>query len=164
MTDLYTERLILRPFVAQDAPSLVTALNDREMCHGLTAVPYPYTPSNAQWFINEGSEDTLAVCTIDNQLVGAMTQGVQLGYWIAKPHWRNGYAYEAAHAVVTDHFTRNETDIHSGYVLDNHASAAVLRKLGFEFYREKMLYIRSRDNEVPAKAMVLTKACWEMIT
>lgn len=163
MSELHTKRLVLRPFKAQDAPAIVAALNDKETCRGLTLVPFPYTTADADWFIAEASKDALAVCTADGVLVGACGLGAQLGYWIAKPQWGKGYAYEAAHAVLTEHFKRSAADVTSGYVDDNQASGAVLRKLGFEISHDKMLHIKSRQKEVPAKSVTLTKARWERV-
>jgi RimJ/RimL family protein N-acetyltransferase len=160
---LETRRLILRPFAPQDAAAITAELNDMEMCRGLAVVPCPYTLDDADWFIREAAQDALAVCTKDNILIGAVGLGTTLGYWIAKSQWRKGYAFEACHAVLTDHFSRRHKDVHSGYVDDNYGSAAVLRKLGFDVVKDTMLHIRSRAAEMPAKAVVLRQSRWDMV-
>ncbi|MEP1521412.1 GNAT family N-acetyltransferase [Ascidiaceihabitans sp.] len=161
---LTSERLILRPFVPQDADAIVAALNDAETCRGLTVVPYPYTKQDADQFISEGTAQASAVCLKDGQLIGCIGLGAQLGYWFAKPHWGKGYATEAALAVLADHFAHSDTDVMSGYVDDNFASAAVLRKLGFVVVGNTMLHIRSRGIAVPAKSVCLTRTHWEALS
>jgi RimJ/RimL family protein N-acetyltransferase len=86
--------------------------------------------------------------------------GKQLGYWVGKPYWGQGFATEAATAVLDRYFTDHDEDVQSGYVDDNAASAAVLAKLGFEITGDRMLHIRSRGAEVPAKSVSLSKARW----
>lgn len=156
------DRFILRRFVSADANDIVNALNDAEMCRGLSVVPFPYTLDDAHAFIELG--DALAAFAIvrkDGALIGSVGLGKQLGYWVAKPFWRQGYAFAASSILVSEHFERCSDPIASGYVDDNHASAAVLAKLGFEVISDQMLHIKSRGREVPAKSVQLTKARWE---
>ena len=156
-----TDRLNLRPFVSTDAPSIVASLNDAEMCYGLTVVPFPYHLDDANWFINEGSKDALAVVLCDGSLIGAVGLGNTLGYWIAKQHWGNGFATEAATPLLAQHFSQSNAPVVSSYVDDNHGSASVLAKLGFEITGDTMLPIKSRDGAFPAKEVRLSKARWD---
>lgn len=56
----------------------------------------------------------------------------EIGYWIVPSHWGRGYATEAARAVVAAARDSLRIDrLVSGHFLDNPASGAVLRKLGF---------------------------------
>lgn len=158
-----TDRLSLRPFAMADAPVIVDLLNDAEMCKGLTAVPFPYTQADAESFIERRPDNTFAVCAKDGSLVGAMGLGSQLGYWFGRAFWGRGYATEAARTLLTHHFTLGDETVISGYAAWNAASANVLRKLGFEVTGDKMLYIRSLGQDVPAKAVALTKARWEAV-
>lgn len=162
-TAFQTQRLFLRGFRPGDAPALVTALDDHEMCHGLTVVPYPYTLDDAHWFINEGAGEALAVCRNDGALIGAMGLGKTFGYWIAKPYWGQGYATEAAKPVLDSHFSTSDAPVQSSYVDDNLGSARVLEKLGFEITGDAVLSIRSRGQDVPGKAVSLTKTRWENV-
>ena len=156
-----TRRLYLRPFGAADAPAIVPLLNDAEMCRGLTVVPFPYTLSDAQWFVSEGAQDALAVTTTDGVLVGAMGLGKQLGYWIGKAYWGHGFATEAAEVVLQDHFSHSDTTVFSGFAAWNLGSANVQRKLGFKVIGDKMLHIKSLNKEVPAKSVALTAQDWQ---
>ncbi len=161
---VHTERLQLRPFETNDAAAIVSALNDPEMCQGLTVVPCPYTLADADWFIEHGTQNTLAVTVKDGTLVGAVGLGIQLGYWIAKAYWGKGYATEAARPLLTAHFAQSDEPVLSGYVDDNARSAAVLQKLGFEYAGDQMLHIRSRNRDVPGVSVKLTKDRWEAVS
>lgn len=162
MTPLYqTDRLHLRPFEPRDAPAIVAHLDDMETCRGLTLVPCPYTEADAHAFIDSAFPTALAVCLRNDTLIGAMGLGKQFGYWFGKPFWGKGYATEAAGPVLAAYFETNDADVISGYVADNHGSAGVLRKLGFRITGDKMLHIRSRGVEVPAKALALSRSDWQ---
>lgn len=156
-----TERLTLRPFQAGDAPAIAAALDNPQMSRGLFMVPYPYHVADAEWFIAEGAQDALAVCLKDGPLVGATGLGNSLGYWIAKQHWGNGYATEAARPLLAQHFASNDTPVKSSYITENHGSARVLEKLGFEVTGDALLHIKSRNAEIAGKSVRLTKQRWE---
>jgi RimJ/RimL family protein N-acetyltransferase len=56
----------------------------------------------------------------------------ELGYWFGVPYWGLGYASEAAQAVMA--WARDQLGalvFGAGHFVDNPASGAVLRKLGF---------------------------------
>ena len=55
----------------------------------------------------------------------------EIGYWIARPHWGQGYATEAAEAVLQIARTLGHRRVTAGHFVDNPASGKVLRKLGF---------------------------------
>ena len=55
----------------------------------------------------------------------------EIGYWIGVPYWGNGYATEAAKAVVKCGFgTLGLHRIFASHFANNPASAKVLRKIG----------------------------------
>jgi RimJ/RimL family protein N-acetyltransferase len=72
------------------------------------------------------------------ELIGSIGFGrrpsgrVELGYWIARPHWGRGYATEAGRAVLA--IARDALRVRrleAGHFTDNPASGRVLEKLGF---------------------------------
>lgn len=105
-------------------------------------IPHPYTEEDAQQFldsIENGREVRLAVTLLsDGRLVGGVGlnpaehhQHAELGYWLGVPHWRNGYATEAATELLRYGFE----DLHLHRIFASHfpnnpASGGVLRKLG----------------------------------
>src|SRR5699024_10331451 len=56
---------------------------------------------------------------------------VELGYWIARAHWGQGYATEAARAVLSQARALGHKQLVASHFVDNPASGRVLRKVGF---------------------------------
>lgn len=139
-----TERLLLRPGWAEDAPAVFAAINDPGMARNLARVPWPYGLADAQAFLameRGPREPALLIFRRTGrspELVGAVGIGpapcgaFELGYWIARPHWGHGYASEAGAALIR--IARESLRLRrliAGHFLDNPASGRVLRKLGF---------------------------------
>jgi RimJ/RimL family protein N-acetyltransferase len=139
-----TERLLLRPGWVEDAPALFRAIADEGIVGNLASPPWPYTLADAEAFLaTDRSECDAAFLVFRRtrgapELIGSAGLGrkpngeVELGYWIARPHWGLGYATEAAEAVVA--IARDGlrlANITAGHFLDNPASARVLEKIGF---------------------------------
>ena len=62
---------------------------------------------------------------------------VEIGWRLARPYWRQGYATEAAHAVLAFAFYRVGLEhVVSVHVVGNEASANIMRKIGMHFERE----------------------------
>ncbi len=142
-----TERLDLRSFAPGDESALVRQLAHREVAQQLTHVPYPYRLTDARAWIDDclahrpgrrnGCRFAIAQHS-DGALLGGISVlphllGHELGYWLGRSHWRQGYASEAAAAVVT--YAVHELGIRRfvAYVFDgNAASMQVLQKLAFD--------------------------------
>ena len=57
----------------------------------------------------------------------------EMGYWVGKPFWNNGYCTEAARAVVAYGFDVLDLErIYANYMARNPASGRVLAKLGMQ--------------------------------
>ncbi len=139
-----TERLLLRPGWAEDAPELHRALGDEGIVRNLASAPWPYTLADAEAFLAADREPTSPALLIFRrtdaapELVGCVGFGrrpsnaVEFGYWIARPHWGKGYATEAGRALIE--MARHSLPIEklsAGHFLDNPASGRVLEKIGF---------------------------------
>jgi RimJ/RimL family protein N-acetyltransferase len=139
-----TERLLLRPGWADDAPALHAAFNDKAVTMKLARAPWPYQLEDAQAYLarpraageasflildrHKGSSGLIGGIGIHDQ-----DGAPELGYWIARSHWGKGYATEAGRAVVQlAKFTLRHKRLVSGHFVDNPASGNVLRKLGFQ--------------------------------
>lgn len=139
-----TERLLLRPGWAEDAPALSRAIGDHEVVRNLSRVPWPYALGDAERFIalpQEHGRPSLLIFRREGaspELIGGigLNDGVngtpELGYWLARAHWGRGYATEAGRALlaICDETLRLPHLIAS-HALDNPASGRVLAKLGF---------------------------------
>jgi RimJ/RimL family protein N-acetyltransferase len=143
---LITERLLLRPLTLADAPDVQRLAGEREIAATTAAIPHPYPDGAAEAWIEthagrfaRGEGAAFAVTRrADGALLGvvgleinAEMQRAELGYWIGKPYWNQGYCTEAAAAVVrfalldlglrrvfARHFSRNP------------ASGRVMQKIG----------------------------------
>ena len=139
-----TERLLLRPGWAEDAPSLYEAIADEAIVRNLASAPWPYTLADAEAFLaadrdpssmgllmfrrTQGAPELVGCAGFGRRPSGA----VEFGYWVARRHWGKGYATEAGRALVA--LARDSLRIgklSASHFLDNPASARVLEKIGF---------------------------------
>jgi RimJ/RimL family protein N-acetyltransferase len=144
---LATARLVLRPFAPADAMALQRQVSDRDVAATTFSIPHPYPDGGAFTWIEKQAQETargesivFAVTAVPHGLVGAVGlhhieaahAKAELGYWVGKSHWRQGYATEAAEAVVRYGFEQLHLErIHARFMTHNPASGRVLEKLGF---------------------------------
>lgn len=146
---LTTERLILRPLVADDAEALHRLVNDWEVTRNLAVVPFPYPRELADEWIEstrrslaEGSAYQLAITGRDGEqemLVGVVGLRIdvasrtgRLGYWVGRRFWGHGVATEAAGRLARWALANLDIDrLEAKVITDNPASAAVLQRIGF---------------------------------
>jgi len=143
---LQTERLTLRAYTLADVPALVALAGDRDVAATTLRIPHPYSESDGREFVASTEEDQargtglhLAIVLRDSSLlcggVGFRIESehrrAELGYWIGVPNWGNGYATEAARALVQYGFeTLGLHRIFACHFARNSASARVLLKVG----------------------------------
>ena len=137
-----TDRLLLRPGWAEDAPALSRAIGDFAVVRNLARVPWPYALGDAEAYLarpQPADRPRFLIFLRDTaELVGgiglhdAADAEVELGYWIARAHWGRGFASEAGQAVVdlADASLRLPR-LASYHAVDNPASGRVLAKIGF---------------------------------
>jgi RimJ/RimL family protein N-acetyltransferase len=171
-----TERLILRPLETRDRARLVRLANNWKVSKNLGMMPFPYTEAVAdEWLSKQaslwvgGKRVQLAV-TIADEMIGGIGVGVhedrgdeewELGYWLGEPYWNRGYASEAARALCAHAFDALKLErIVAGHYVDNHASGAVLTKLGFRYTHEATRYCLARGGHMRCLDMVLPRARW----
>jgi len=163
-----TPRLLLRPGFPEDAPALAAAIADEAIARNLATVPWPYRMRDAEAFLASPRDPLLPSFLVferttgEPQLVGSCGLGrrpsgaVELGYWIARPHWGRGLATEACAALVEIARALGLSSLEGSHFMDNPASARVLDKLGFEpvgIVAPRMSC--ARGTEVPARLMRL---------
>lgn len=158
-----TERLLLRPGWAEDAPALHQAIADEMIVRNLASAPWPYQPQDADQFLANWPQG------IDNRflmiqrtakaprLIGCIglepcaNGSVELGYWIARPYWGLGFATEAGRHMAQLAKSLGHRQIMAAHFIDNPASGAVLRKLGFHATGERsQRYSKARGANVAA--------------
>jgi RimJ/RimL family protein N-acetyltransferase len=63
--------------------------------------------------------------------INSQDHNAELGYWIGKPYWSQGYCTESARAVLEFGFTQlGLHKIHAHYMTRNPASGRILEKIG----------------------------------
>ena len=141
-----TERLRLRPFVADDAVTLVELAGSPEIAATTISIPQPYTTTAAKTWIaglphlyQTGSAVHFSICLLESkQMVGSLAlrdidrknANAELEFWIGQPWQRQGYASEALreallfafrklelHRIYAYHFTEDQISVH---FLKNH--------------------------------------------
>ncbi len=139
-----TERLLLRPGWAEDAPALAKAIADETIVRNLASAPWPFSLRDAEAFLAAPRDPVLPSLLIFERtdgepvLVGACGLGrrasgsVELGYWISRPHWGRGFATEAGLAMIAIARALSLARLEASHFLDNPASGRVLEKLGFQ--------------------------------
>ncbi|HVV82049.1 MAG TPA: GNAT family N-acetyltransferase [Kofleriaceae bacterium] len=173
-----TARLVLRPFAAVDAPAVVELAGDWEVSRFLLHVPHPYPPELATSWIATHAEAWLAgagptwaiMRAADRELLGTVSlrwtarhARAELGYWLGRAHWGQGYALEAARAATRWAFEQlGLTRVYAQHLAGNDRSARVLLAVGMRFegirrqhlrrggiLHDVHLYGRLRDDPAP---------------
>ena len=144
-----TERLLLRPGWTADAPALQRAIGDETIVRNLASVPWPYQSADAEAFLDNwtsgvDSRFLMVQRTASNpRLIGCVSlepcgnDVAELGYWIARPYWGLGFATEAGRHMIDLAKSLGHRQIRASHFVDNPASGAVLRKLGFRATGER---------------------------
>ncbi|OLP19426.1 GNAT family N-acetyltransferase [Leptolyngbya sp. 'hensonii'] len=143
---LYTSRLILRPFSLADAATVQRLAGEREIAAMTLTIPHPYPDgaaaawidTHASAFANGQGLSLAIVLQATGELCGAIGlvlapdhHSAEMGYWLGKPYWRQGYCTEAALALLQYGFqTLNLHRIHAAHFAQNLASGRVMQKLG----------------------------------
>lgn len=157
---LDTDRLVLRPFDAQDATTVERLLADPEIALGTLTIPHPYPAGSAgPWIATHpeswqaGRSGTWAITlrvgdangTSGNAsgvaagaLVGAISlrltrahRRAELGYWVSRAEWGRGYATEAVRRLLA--FAFDELGLHrveAHHFVENPASGRVMARAG----------------------------------
>jgi RimJ/RimL family protein N-acetyltransferase len=164
--------LRLRAPQTADARSIVPMIGDFEIAKNLSSAPHPYFETD--WYelldrVNEGhargTDFTFVITRASDGAVMGMC-GVhwrdggffEIGYWLGRPHWGEGFATEAARRIsaFAFHDLKVETLV-AGYFADNPASGRVLAKLGFAPDGMRIKDSRARKAPVECNMMLLPR-------
>jgi RimJ/RimL family protein N-acetyltransferase len=159
-----TERLLLRPGWAEDAPALARAIADEAVVRNLATAPWPYELADAEAFLASPRDPVMPTFLITERtdgpprIVGSCglarrpSGAVELGYWIGRAHWGKGFATEAGRALIDIARTLKLPRLEASHFLDNPASGRVLEKLGFKSTGlSATRYSCARDQEAMSK-------------
>jgi [ribosomal protein S5]-alanine N-acetyltransferase len=116
-----TPRLRIRSYRDADLADLVELAGDWEIARWVETIPHPYTEADGREWIARVQENhatgrprrfATALKKTDRLIGGVGLDGTTgdgseepaLGYWVGQPYWGNGYAREAAAAVIDSGF------------------------------------------------------------
>ena len=100
-------RLTYRPIDARDAGRIAVLAGDWDVARMTSRIPHPYSLIDADlWIASIGDDEFVRGVERDGELIGAVgyisgePEQAEIGYWIGKPWWGNGYATEAAGTLM----------------------------------------------------------------
>lgn len=147
--ELNTERLLLRQFQMSDKDVIQDLCSEKDIAATTLSIPHPFRLEDAEnWLKNkeddyrEGEEIAWAICLKKTGiLIGAIGMrlehkhdSAELGFWVGKPYWGNGYVTEAGKKVLQYSF--NNLALHrleAHHMVGNDTSGRVLEKLGMKY-------------------------------
>ncbi len=147
---LKTNRLILRPFTLSDASDVQRLAGDKDIASTTLLISHPYLDGMAEEWINKhreefenGKQITFAIILREeNCLLGAIGlsdidhehETAEVGYWIGKPYWNQGYCTEAAKAILKYCFEVLKLNrVYARHFKRNTASGRVMQKIGMKY-------------------------------
>lgn len=146
-----TPRMIIRNFIPEDAADLQEILGDAEtMQHCEPPYDYEKTKTFLTSFCIDRKGAAAAVHKGSGKMMGyilfhELERGVfEMGWFINRAYWRQGYAYEACRALMDYAF--HEGNAHKIFVetIDPVKSVGLMRKLGMRL--EGIQQHQTRDN------------------
>lgn len=150
-----TKRLVLRQLTLEDAGAISRLAGDYDISRMTGSFPYPFPLLSAEFKVMDLQQKKrrnlafpYAVTKDGGELMGMadifrreVDAALEIGYWIGKPYWGQGYITEAAQAVITEaQITLGAKVLIAGVFSDNPASLRVLQKLGFELTGSSEMY------------------------
>ena len=175
---LLTARLRLRPVAERDIERLPALLDDWDVVRLTAAIAHPFTLDDAKRFVAdqeirriEHRGVALAMERVtDNVLIGVIGFGLdrgdepELGFWVGRAFWNQGYVTEALHRLIRHLFdTLGFHRVWASFHPDNVASKRVLEKAGLTYFGVETCPMPARGQSVVAPVFALKKGEWEMI-
>jgi ribosomal-protein-alanine N-acetyltransferase len=145
---LETERLQLRFFELSDAERVRELVGDKAISDTTLHIPYPYEKGMAEEWISthrikfEAGESIhfAVILKTTAELIGAVSliiekgfNRAELGYWIGKEYWNQGYCTEAAGSILDYGFGQLLLHkITASHFSGNPSSGKVMSKIGMK--------------------------------
>jgi RimJ/RimL family protein N-acetyltransferase len=177
---LETRRLWLRWPRLADVQAIVRLAGEKAVAEMTALIPHPYAEPDAEEFVfqtrraNANGEGLALAITPKGKpaavigMVGvapSLESGEpHLGYWLGRPFWNQGFATEAARALVDAFFTYTPAaELTSSARVVNPASRRVLDKCGFAFQGSGLKAFSARGGLVPVDHFRLDRRAWESL-
>ena len=169
---LATRRLVLRVVRTGDAGAIALLANDRHIAEMTARIPHPYGIEDARRFLSQlGEERVFAVERREDAtfigLVGltplSREKTFELGYWLGRPFWGDGFATEAAQAVIDHAFAGLGAEcVEIRCRVVNGASRRVVQKCGFQ-YSGTGMDISLAAGRVASETYRMDRRCWQSL-
>ena len=152
-----TARLTLRPLHASDAGRIAVLGGDWDVASMTGRIPIPIFRGAALHWVRDLADGEI-VFGIEHagELIGICGYSptgdgsAELGYWIGKPYWGQGFATEAADALMTYGFTKGGIKrFICRHFTDNAAIGRVAAKLGFRASGPCTGWCEARQQHLP---------------
>jgi RimJ/RimL family protein N-acetyltransferase len=155
---MQTARLRLRSVVDADAARIAALAGDWDVASMTGRIPYPYSEDAARhWVSGLAEREEVFGIELGGELIGICgftpepNGDAELGYWIGKPYWGQGFATEAANAVMAHGYAKSGVRrFLCKHLTGNPASARVIKKLGFRYVGDATGWCEARQCELPA--------------
>jgi RimJ/RimL family protein N-acetyltransferase len=169
---LNTERLSLRAPRREDTGVIARLANDSRVAVNTARIPHPYREEDAEEFIavaNRKEGEASFAITLDRTPIGVCgvdlrEDGPEIGYWLGVDYWGQGYATEAARALIDHAFGELGYEaLQAGARVSNPASRRVLEKCGFQWTGVRLLRIRAINSAAPTDRFRLDRRLWQSL-
>jgi RimJ/RimL family protein N-acetyltransferase len=158
--EIATARLSLTTPVMAHVAEMAVLANNKRIHEVLARLPHPYAVSDGVFFVDHiarGETEFAWSILHEERYIGTIglhllpEQLPELGYWLGEPYWGQGFATEAARALVDAARAAGATALRSRALKDNAGSRNVLRKAGFSEIGEAV----EASNNLAGRTMVL---------
>ena len=156
---IHTERLALRPFMAEDEEDMIGILADPAVSRTYMLPDFSSRAEAARLFerllyLSGAPDHFIYGIYLHNRLIGFLNDveingdAIELGYVISPAHWNRGYATEALGACIDALFSLGFETVLAGYFEGNDASRRVMEKCGMRpaGWSERMDYRGEEKN------------------
>lgn len=161
-----TERLLLRPMTPADAPACFLWCADPEVNRFMTYPLYADVAEVREWLIRMEADACVFLCGIerraDGVLIGSISlsmkpgvTGLNLGYNLRRDCWGQGYATEAARALLAAGHAMGYHDYSACHAIANVASGKVLARCGFTYECDGAYWKHDGSEIFPARFCTL---------
>ncbi|MCO6184829.1 GNAT family N-acetyltransferase [Rhizobium sp. L1K21] len=172
---MLSERLVLRAPHIEDIDALAHLANNAKIATMVSRMPHPYTVADAAAFVRRANNGVIgkAVFAITKADTGefmgccglevdpAEQSRGEIGYWLGEPHWRQGYATEAAQVLVDMAFRDDMIEMLDARCrVVNTASRRVIQKCGFQYQGTGMAPSLALGGTTAVEWYRLDRATW----
>ena len=167
-----TRRLVLRPAGLEDAEAVAHLANDRHIAEMTSRIPHPYGRRDAIAFLGADRTETIhAILRRDDAMFMGLS-GLQprpgrgrfeLGYWLGRPFWGEGFGTEAAQAMIDHAFVDLSAElVEVRCRVVNGASRRIVQKCGFQFAGTGM-DVSLAAGRVASESYRMDRRCWQSL-